>query len=1567
MIFPLRFLLFLSFFSFLGNFSFAQNCITSSTYTLNPPPVNGQYQTGQTVQICATFTYSQAGTIWAHGIVPVIPAGWDIGSLTFTAPNSCSGSGVWGWYNSVTGTAGSAGTHGPGFFYNQGGDGNPGNNFGDNCSFGSFSFCITLTTSADCGGGTLNGSNLNINFQILGDNLSGSWNNGSCGISMLNPPAALNATLNCCAEEDIVIDLCDPGPVTSLITLLDGPTPGGTWTDPLGNASNGQFTPGVSLEGVYSYNVNVPGCIATSTVEVTVEPAPVAGVPTDVTVCDVSPAFDLFDYLTGETAGGSWTGPGNTAVSNTFTPGTSVAGNYTYTVGDGVICPTDQAIVLVNVLPLPDAGTDTQITVCETEPAFDLIDSMDGPPDLGGTWTDPLGNTFAGSYTPGSSIDGVYTYNVGTSPCDASATIEVTTVTLPFAGNDVDAEICNNGLAEDLFDLLIGADAGGTWLDPVGNAFSGTFTPGADQAGIYAYSVGSGTCFDEATVTVSVINAPEVTISSVAESCENEPFDLTFNITGTGPFNLIYSINGIEYPLNNINDGYVESLTLSETSDISIVSVEETTGTICVGSGNTINVDIIPTPTASLSGGGGICAGANADLTFNFTGVGPFDVVYTDGVQNINLLGVNDGHTVSVSPIANTTYSIVSVNDNSSLQCAGDVSGDATFTISEEPTATISGDADICIGESTDLTFTFTGVGPFDVAYSDGTSNFTLTGINSGHTVSVSPVFFTTYQLVSVAISANTTCTGSVSGSATINVAAGPAVNNISIDCTPANDQYVVSFEISGGDPTGYDVSGSGGNLASGIFTSDPINSGSAYNFSITDGSSCSPIEVSGNHACDCLSFAGTLQDDALELCGTENAQVVHNGDEVLDGNDALIFVLHNGTETTLGSNIFTSSTPSFSFQAGMTYGETYYIIALAGNDDGTGLVFYNDPCLSSSNAIPVIFNQPPTASISGNLTICEGETESLNVILTGNSPWSFNYAINGVNQGVINTNTQPYALNITTAGTYTLVSASDANCTGTTSGSATVVIDALPTAEISGNIDLCQGTNGGPQITLTGGGPYTINYSIDGGAAVSQNINSSPYTLQATQSGTYTLVSVSNSNCTGTVSGQAEVTIQSLPSATISGGGQICLGNTAQFEINGTGNGTISADYAINGSFEGSIELDNGVATFESSTAGTYSILNVTDDFCTGPGGNSQATLVVNPIPTANLTATPSSLCEGDSTLINVSFTGNGPFNLVYSVGGEIIEASNINNFNSYITPDNGQEVLLIAVSDNSNPTCEQLLDQSVVLQVLPAPEAPQLDNVFRCMLDEFTNIGTTALPGFTYSWTPEIGLSNPAIANPQFQLITNSSIIQTYNYTLNTSNGICSVQSNMSVTVDPGPLVGFNYNPNPVTTESTSVNFINTTPGTNEYEWLVNDNTIFNTTNISFSFPDGIEGEYPVSLTATDPESGCTQEITQIIEVKGELLVHVPNAFTPNGDGINDLFGPVMRNYSDEGYSFTIINRQGEIVFNTTDTELKWSGEEPSAEYYVQDGVYLWVLNVKDKNTMFTSEYRGTVTVLR
>src|SRR5690606_11694392 len=185
---------------------------------------------------------------------------------------------------------------------------------------------------------------------------------------------------------------------------------------------------------------------------------------------------------------------------------------------------------------------------------------------------------------------------------------------------------------------------------------------------------------------------------------------------------------------------------------------------------------------------------------------------------------------------------------------------------------------------------------------------------------------------------------------------------------------------------------------------------------------------------------------------------------------------------------------------------------------------------------------------------------------------------------------------------------------------------------------------------------------------------------------------------------------------------------------------------------------------------------------------------------------------------------------------------------------------------------------------------------------------IGVEPLPNLNYSWSPQAGLSNPNISNPVLNLENNTDQEQTYTYILTAHNGICGVQSSMEVTINPGPQVDFSYNPKPVSTEATTVNFLNHTPGINDYEWLVNEISVSTNTNIHYTFPDGIEGNYNVTLIATDTETGCTNQHAQLVEVKGELMVYVPNAFTPDGDGINELFGPVVRNQLEGQYDFSI-----------------------------------------------------------
>jgi gliding motility-associated-like protein len=133
-------------------------------------------------------------------------------------------------------------------------------------------------------------------------------------------------------------------------------------------------------------------------------------------------------------------------------------------------------------------------------------------------------------------------------------------------------------------------------------------------------------------------------------------------------------------------------------------------GPVCVTAGNNcgtapavcINVSVIPTPTAALTGGGEICLGESINLNFTLSGNGPFDVVWTDGLQNYTLNDIANGHTLSLNPAQNTVYYLLNVKDNTTpAACSGIVADTVTVTV--RPHAALSKSVEICQGESIQL------------------------------------------------------------------------------------------------------------------------------------------------------------------------------------------------------------------------------------------------------------------------------------------------------------------------------------------------------------------------------------------------------------------------------------------------------------------------------------------------------------------------------------------------------------------------------------------------------------------------------------------------------------------------------------------------------------------------------------------------------------------------------------------------------------------------------------------------------------------------------------------------
>lgn len=94
-------------------------------------------------------------------------------------------------------------------------------------------------------------------------------------------------------------------------------------------------------------------------------------------------------------------------------------------------------------------------------------------------------------------------------------------------------------------------------------------------------------------------------------------------------------------------------------------------------------------------------------------------------------------------------------------------------------------------------------------------------------------------------------------------------------------------------------------------------------------------------------------------------------------------------------------------------------------------------------------------------------------------------------------------------------------------------------------------------------------------------------------------------------------------------------------------------------------------------------------------------------------------------------------------------------------------------------------------------------------------------------------------------------------------------------------------------------------------------------------------------------------------------DLLIYVPNTFTPDGDGINDAFLPSLDGFAMREYNLTIWNRWGELIFETNDESEAWDGSHGGA--LVQDGVYIWQVELHAHEFVGRKKLRGHVTLLR
>ena len=238
------------------------------------------------------------------------------------------------------------------------------------------------------------------------------------------------------------------------------------------------------------------------------------------------------------------------------------------------------------------------------------------------------------------------------------------------------------------------------------------------------------------------------------------------------------------------------------------------------------------------------------------------------------------------------------------------------------------------------------------------------------------------------------------------------------------------------------------------------------------------------------------------------------------------------------------------------------------------------------------------------------------------------------------------------------------------------------------------------------------------------------------------------------------------------------------------------------------------------------------------------------------------------------------------------------------------------------------------------------------------FTEYSTSVMPGSVYEWFFGNG-EKTLVQNPDYTYNGSG----TFNVTLIVSNQYgCNdtLTKNALIHVYPNPDASFSYHPQRVSIQDPIVKFYDNSFGyIDHWFWDFGDGTSSDLANNIHTYSD--TGAYQIILTVTT-DHGCVDSTFGEVIVTPDNTLFIPNAFTPNHDGHNDVFTAYGTNIIE--FHMDIYTRWGELIFTTDNISQGWDGTFKGD--IVQTGVYNLIIRYKDINGNKHSHY-GRVSVLR
>ncbi len=431
-----------------------------------------------------------------------------------------------------------------------------------------------------------------------------------------------------------------------------------------------------------------------------------------------------------------------------------------------------------------------------------------------------------------------------------------------------------------------------------------------------------------------------------------------------------------------------------------------------------------------------------------------------------------------------------------------------------------------------------------------------------------------------------------------------------------------------------------------------------------------------------------------------------------------------------------------------------------------------------------------------------------------------------------------------------------------------------------------------------------------------------------ATPAGTYWFIVRENSyDCFSPWSDTVFVTVLTIPVVNITAPNPACVGDTIKFTV--PFQDATYYEWGINGGTIVNASNNEFYVVFDSSAIYQVSV------FALNQCGQANNIKNVNIKPRPEVIAAPDqTICEGSAVALTANGTGGTNFEW-FANGNSVGAGSSIN-----ITADTSQQYV---VSLTSTQGCKDF--DTTLLTVHPNPDVQlQASNISCFGLTDGSIIATPAdgLAPFNYTWNIAGASGN------QIQNLTQG----VYSVTLTDANG-CSSFSSINIIEPAGMALSFATTP--VTYgQANGTATANILGGTPPYSFIWSSNPM-QTSNPAINLAIG---NYQVTVTDS---AGCF--IIGDIDINyGENGIYVPNAFSPNGDGYNDVFDYYAVNLKTA--MVRIYNRWGQLVFESQNSKINWNGTFNGVP--VDVGVYVYTIEATflDESTTVKS---GNVTVLR